>query len=84
MHFGKYRDPSLVSSTLPAFAVTLPVTSVGFYCPLLAISWKSFHLIDVEVLERCSKGLFVSASVSLHSPPVICVTVVLFESDRYC
>lgn len=66
-HIGEDRDPS---HPPPAFALPFPVTSVELYCPLLAISWKRFHCIDVKY---CSKGLwFVLACVHASSSCHLC------------
>lgn len=58
----------------------VPLPTVGCHCPLPAVSWKRFHILAVQVLEPCSQGLFVLAPVPMRSPPVICVTIILFAS----
>lgn len=50
-HIGENRDPS--PHPPPAFSLTFPITSVELCCPLLAISWKRLHHLDVKY---CSKG----------------------------
>lgn len=46
-HTGEDRDPSPVHPS-PSLRLYISVTFVEFYCPLLAISWKRFHCIDVS------------------------------------
>lgn len=67
---------------LPPSQVSFLVTFVVFCCHLPFILGKRIPLINAEMLKHCSKGLFVSAPVSMRSPPVICVMVILFESGH--
>ena len=78
---GDRRDPGLAHPPPPS-AWKVPVTTVAFHCPLLALPWKRFHAWLYQPANSNPEGLSVAAPVPMHSPPVICVAVVWFASGH--